>query len=95
MLQMKTKPSTELTGLPCIDIKTVNESHYIRAGFHDNSSAVQSEKGVSFGAIKNFQFEKNKKMYFGVFLKHYLLCITLNNMKFYTFIKSFIIYLMM
>ena len=25
-------------------------------------SAVQSEKGVSFSAIKNFHFEKNKKM---------------------------------
>ena len=58
-------------------------------------SAVQSEKGVSFGAIKNFHFEKNKKMYFGVFLKHYLRYITLNNMKFYTFNKSFIIYIMM
>ena len=34
-------------------------------------------------------------MYFGVFLKHYLRYIALNNMKFYTFIKSFIIYLMM
>ena len=58
-------------------------------------SAVQSEKGVSFGAIKNFHFEKNKKMYFGVFLKHYLHYITLNNMKFYTFNKSSIIYLTM
>ena len=45
-------------------------------------SAVQSEKGVSFRAIKNFHFEKNKKMYFGVFLKHYLRCIALNHMKF-------------
>ena len=51
-------------------------------------------KGVSFRAIKNFHFEKNKKMNFAVFLKHHLCCIALNNMKFYTFIKSFIIYLM-
>ena len=61
----------------------------------DVNAAVQSEKGVSFFAIKNFHFEKNKQMYFGVFLKHYLRCIALNNIKFYTFIKSFIIYLMM
>ena len=59
------------------------------------NSAVQSEEGVSFRAIKNFHFEKNKKMYFGVFLKHYLRCIALNHMKFCTFMKSFIIYLMM
>ena len=59
------------------------------------NTAVQSEKGVFFSAIKNFHFEKNKKMYFGVFLKHYLRCIALNNMKFCTFIKSFIIYLVM
>ena len=58
-------------------------------------TAVQSEKGVSFRAIKNFHFDKNKKLHFGVFLKHYLRCIALNHMKFYTFIKSFIIYLMM
>ena len=58
------------------------------------NSAVQSEKGVSFSAIKNFHFEKNKNMNFAVFLKHHLCCIALNNMKFYTFIKSFIIYLM-
>ena len=57
-------------------------------------SAVQSEKGVSFRVIKNFHFEKNKKMYFGMFLKHYLRCIKLNHMKFFTFNKSFIIYLM-
>ena len=30
-------------------------------------TAVQSEKGIFFSAIKSFQFEKNKKMYFGVF----------------------------
>ena len=58
------------------------------------NSAVQSEKGVSFSTIKNFHFEKNKKMCFDVFLKHYLRCIALNNMKFYTSIKSFITYLM-
>ena len=52
-------------------------------------------KGVSFRAIKNFHFEKTKKMYFGVFLQQYLRCIALNHMKFYTFNKSFIIYLMM
>ena len=57
-------------------------------------TAVLSEKGVSFKAIKNFHFEKNKKMYFGVFLKQYLRCIALNHMKFYTLNKSFIIYLM-
>ena len=59
------------------------------------NTAVQSEKGVSFRAIKNFHFEKNKEMYFGVFLKPYLRYIMLNNMKFYTCNKSFIIYLMM
>ena len=37
-------------------------------------TAVQSEKGVSFSAIKNVHFEKNKKMYFSVFLKQYLRC---------------------
>ena len=58
-------------------------------------TAAQSKKGVSFRAINNFHFEKNKKMYFGVFLKHYLRCIALNHMKFYTLNKSFIIYLMM
>ena len=57
-------------------------------------TAVQSEKGVSFSAIKNFHFEKNKKTNFAVFLMHHLCCIALNNMKFYTFIKSFITYLM-
>ena len=57
-------------------------------------SAVQSEKGVSFRAITNFHFEKNKNMNFAVFLKHHLCCIALNNLKFYTFINSFIIYLM-
>ena len=57
-------------------------------------TAVQSEKGVSFGAIKNYQSETNNKKYVGVFLKHYLR-IALNNMKFYTFIRPFIIYIMM
>ena len=56
--------------------------------------AVQSEKGVSFRAIKNLLFEKKKKINFSVFLKHYLRCIALNNVKFYTFIKSFLIYKM-
>ena len=46
-------------------------------------TAVQNEKGVSFSAIKNFHFEKNKKMNFAVFLHHYLCCIALNNLKFY------------
>ena len=55
--------------------------------------AVQSEKGVSFNAIKNFHFEKNKKIEFLCVFKA-LCCIALNDMKFYTFIKSFIIYLM-
>ena len=59
------------------------------------NTAVQSEKGVSFRAITNFHFEKNKKMFFCMFLKNYLHCIALNHMKFYTFNKSFIIYLMM
>ena len=63
--------------------------------FKKTRSAVQSEKGVSFGAIKNLYFEKNEKMFFGVFLEHYLRYITLTNMKFYAFNKSFIIYLMM
>ena len=59
------------------------------------NTVVQSEKSVYFGVNKNFHFKKNKKIYFGVFLKYYLRYITLNNMKFYTFNKSFIIYLMM
>ena len=59
------------------------------------NTAVQSEKGVSFSAIKNFHFEKNKKINFAVFWKHHICCIALNNLKFYMFIKSFIIYLMM
>ena len=45
--------------------------------------------GVSFSAIENFYFEKNKKMYFSVFLKHYLRCTVLSNMKLYTFIQSY------
>ena len=51
-------------------------------------TAVQSKKGVSFRAIKNFHFEKNKKLCFSVFLKHFLRCFALNHMKFYTFNKS-------
>ena len=61
----------------------------------DHYTAVESEKGVSFRTIKNFHVEKNKKMFFGVFSKYYLRCIALNHIKFYTFNKSFIIYLMM
>ena len=66
-----------------------------RLSYQIHYTAVQSEKGVSFSAIKNFHFEKNKKLYFDEFLKHYLRCIALNNMKFYTSIMSFIIYLML
>ena len=36
-------------------------------------TAVQSEKGVSFSAIKNFHFEKNKKMNFAVFKASFML----------------------
>ena len=45
--------------------------------------------------LKIFILRKKKKMYFGVFLKHYLRRIALNHMKINTFNKSFIIYLMM
>ena len=67
----------------CVCVRVfVCEHTYICSHCEPCNTAVQSEKGLSFGAIKNFHFEKNKKMYFGVFLKHYLRYIMLNNMKF-------------
>ena len=72
----------------------VTETLSIRT-VYEHYTALQNDEGVSFSANKNFHFEKNKKMYFGVLLKHHLRCIALNNMKFYTCIKSYIIYLVM
>ena len=55
--------STLLVNSPVHDKyrQTLSMSYDTSAIINNNYTAVQSEKGVSFSAIKNFHFEKNKK----------------------------------